>query len=284
MRLELKTTPQLSRYLPLRSNLYWTFKRTVALFGRAFALSTEYRAEMLIWIVSGSLPLIMMLIWIGLAEAGPVGGYTATDFAAYFLTVFLVRQATVVWVLWDLDREIRLGELSPKLLRPLDPYWEHVVGNLAEKTLRMPIVLLPVALGLWLAGAHIDLNLANVAVFTVTIAGAWAIRFNQQYSFGLLTFWFDQVLGLEQTYFALYIGLSGALVPLDLFPDAVRAVVAYTPFPYMIDFPAQVLLGKVAGAELWRGLAAQGAWVLAFAGLRLLLWHRGLKRYGAVGA
>lgn len=268
----------------LRSSLYWTLKQTGALFGRAFALSTEYRAEMLIWIVSGSLPLIMMLIWIGLAEDGPVGGYTATDFAAYFLTVFLVRQITVVWVLWDLDREIRLGELSPKLLRPLDPYWEHVVGNLAEKTLRIPIVLVPVALGLWLTGGRLDLSLLNISVFILTVAGAWTIRFNQQYSFGLLTFWFDQVLGLEQTYFALYIGLSGALVPLDLFPDAVRAVVAYTPFPYMIDFPAQVLLGKVAGADLWRGLAAQGAWVLAFAGLRLLLWRRGLKRYGAVGA
>ncbi len=269
---------------PLRSELLWFFKRTTALFGRAFALLTEYRAEMFIWIVSGSLPLIMMLIWIGLAEDGPVGGYTASDFAAYFLTVFLVRQATVVWVLWDLDREIRLGELSPKLLRPLDPYWEHVVSNLAEKTLRVPIVLLPVALGLWLAGARLDLSLGSVLVFVLAVAGAWTIRFNQQYSFGLLTFWFDQVLGLEQTYFALYIGLSGALIPLELFPDAVRATIAYTPFPYMIDFPVQVFLGKVVGAELWRGLATQGAWVLAFVGLRLVLWRQGLKRYGAVGA
>ena len=268
----------------MRSNLLWFFKRTAALFGRAFALLTEYRAEMFIWIVSGSLPLIMMLIWIGLAEDGPVGGYTAPDFAAYFLTVFLVRQATVVWVLWDLDREIRLGELSPKLLRPLDPYWEHVVSNLAEKTLRVPIVLVPLALGMWLAGAHLNLSLTSVSVFVVAVAGAWTIRFNQQYSFGLLTFWFDQVLGLEQTYFALYIGLSGALIPLDLFPEAVRVVIAYTPFPYMIDFPVQVVLGKVVGAELWRGLMVQGVWVLAFASLRSLLWRQGLKRYGAVGA
>ncbi len=238
---------------------------------------------MFIWIISGSLPLIMMLIWIGLAEDGPVGGYTAADFAAYFLTVFLVRQATVVWVLWDL-REIRLGELSPKLLRPLNPYWEHVVGNLAEKALRIPIVLLPVALGLWLAGARLDLNLTTILVFILTVAGAWTIRFNQQYSFGTLTFWFDQVLGLEQAYFALYIGLSGALIPLDLFPDAVRSVIVYTPFPYMVNFPAEVLLGKVTGSDLWRGLAAQGGWVLAFAGLRSALWRRGLKRYGAVGA
>ena len=284
MRKTFKLEPPPRKRPPLQSNLYWTFKRAAALFGRAFALLTEYRAEMFVWIVSGSLPLIMMLIWIGLAEDGPVGGYTAPDFAAYFLTVFLVRQATVVWVLWDLDREIRLGELSPKLLRPLDPYWEHVVGNLAEKTLRVPVVLVPVALGLWWAGARLDLSPVNLLIFMFTLAGAWAIRFNQQYSFGLLTFWFDQVLGLEQTYFALYIGLSGALIPLELFPDAVRAAIAYTPFPYMIDFPVQVLLGKVAGAELWRGVAAQGVWVLAFAGLRLLLWRQGLKRYGAVGA
>ena len=268
----------------MRARAYWTFKKFGTLFGRAFALLTEYRAEMVVWILSGSLPLIMMLIWIGLAEDGPVGGYTAPDFAAYFLMVFLVRQATVVWVLWDLDREIRLGELSPKLLRPLDPYWEHVVSNLAEKTLRIPLVLVPVALGIGLAGARLDLSLLSVAVFALTVAGAWTIRFNQQYSFGLLTFWFDQVLGLEQAYFALYIGLSGALVPLELFPDAVQAVIAYTPFPYMIDFPVQVLLGKVTGAELWRGLAVQGIWVLAFISLRLLLWRQGVKRYGAVGA
>ena len=54
---------------------------------------------------------------------------------------------------------------------------------------------MPVALGLWLTGGRLDLSLLNLAVFILTVAGAWTIRFNQQYSFGLLTFWFDQVLG-----------------------------------------------------------------------------------------
>lgn len=255
-----------------------------ALFARSLALMTEYRAEVVIWMLSGSLPLIMMLIWIGLAEQGPVGGYGAADFAAYFLTVFFVRQMTVVWVIWELDRQIRLGELSPKLLRPLDPFWEHVVDNLAEKVLRVPLLLPPLALGFWLTGARLAPSLLAVAVFALALALAWTIRFNQQYGFGLLTFWFDSVVGLEQVWFALYFGLSGALAPLSLYPEVIQHLLVYTPFPYLVDFPVQVLLGKVAGTELVRGLMIQFGWAAAFAALRLVLWRQGLKRYGAVGA
>ncbi len=255
-----------------------------ALFVKSFALMTEYRAEILIWMLAGSLPLIMMFIWMGLAEDGPVGGYTAADFAAYFLTVFFVRQMSVVWVMWELDRQIRLGELSPKLLRPLDPYWEHVVDNLAEKVLRIPILLPPLALGFWLAGTRLTPSLVAVFAFLLSLSLAWAIRFNQQYSFGLLTFWFDSVLGLEQVWFALYFGLSGALAPLSLYPEAIQRVLVYTPFPYLVDFPVQVLLGNVTGAALVQGLLIQVLWAAFFIALRLLLWRRGLERYGAVGA
>ena len=81
----------------------------------------------LLKMLSGSLPLIVMFIWTGLAEDGPVGGYSAAD----FLTVFFVRQMTVVWVIWALDQQIRRGELSPRLLRPPDPFGAHVAVALA---------------------------------------------------------------------------------------------------------------------------------------------------------
>lgn len=257
---------------------------TRALFARSFAVMTEYRAEIAIWMISGSLPLIMMFIWISLAEAGPVGGYSAADFAAYFLTVFFVRQMTVVWVLWELDRQIRLGELSPKLLRPLDPFWEHAMDNLAEKVVRIPLLIPPLALGFWLTGARLELALTSVLAFMLALSAAWVMRFCQQYSFGLLTFWFDQVLGLEQVWFALYFGLSGMLAPLSLYPEAIQRIIAYTPFPYLVDFPVQVLLGNVSGSAFWQGLAIQALWVAVFVTLRWLLWRQGLRRYGAVGA
>jgi len=266
------------------TSIVWTWRKARALLVHAFAMMTEYRAETIIWMISGSLPLVMMAVWIGLAADGPVGAYDATGFAAYFLVVFLVRQLTVVWVVWELDREIRLGELSPKLLRPIDPLWGHVADNLAEKVVRLPLVLVPVIVGFWWAGARLPLTAESLGGFGLVVAGAWVVKFFQQYATGLLTFWTDQTAGLERVWFSVSMVLSGALAPLDLFPDAVRAVLPFTPFPYLVDVPVQALLGRLSGAELLTAFAVQAAWGAAFVLATRLLWHRGLRRYGAVGA
>jgi ABC-2 type transport system permease protein len=255
-----------------------------ALLAHAFAMMTEYRAEISIWILSGSLPLVMMAMWIGLAADASVGGYDAADFAAYFLLVFLVRQLTGAWVVWELDRAIRLGELSPRLLRPLDPMWYDVADHVAEKVVRLPLVLLPVVAGLWWAEARLALDAAAVGGFAALVTGAAALRFFQQYAFALLAFWTDQAVGLERIWFSVMLVTSGALAPLDLYPAPVRAVVPYTPFPYLVDVPVQTLLGRLAGPALVQAIAIQAAWLLGFVVLRALLWRYGLRRYAAVGA
>ena len=266
------------------SAVAWRWRKGRALFTHAFANMSEYRAEIIIWMISGSLPLVMMAMWIGLAADGPIGGYGAADFAAYFLVVFLVRQLTVVWVIWELDHEIRLGGLSPKLLRPIDPLWGHVIDNLAEKAVRLPLILVPVAAGLWWAGAQLPLTPASLGGFVLLAMGAWVIKFFQQYATGLLTFWTDQTVGLERVWFSVSMVLSGALAPLDLFPEQVRAVLPFTPFPYLVDAPVQALLGRLAGPDLLQAFAVQAAWGAAFVLGSRWLWRHGLKRYGAVGA
>lgn len=62
-----------------------------------YAYMVEYRAELFLWALSGTLPLILMGIWIKASQSGQFG-LEANDFARYFLTVFLVRQFNVVWV------------------------------------------------------------------------------------------------------------------------------------------------------------------------------------------
>lgn len=254
------------------------------LFATAFAEFAEYRAEIAIWILSGSMPLIMMLIWMGLAAGGTMGGYSAQDFAAYFLIVFLVRQMTPVWVVDTLDREIRMGELSPKLLRPLDPFWvpatQHLCGSAMHVTVALPFVVL----GFWISGAAFAFDPGAIAAFLLAVAGAWLVRFNMLYGLGLLAFWTDQVNALGSLMFTVFMVLGGGLVPLDLFPPGIRAALDWLPFRYMLDFPVQVLLGRIAGLELLQGFAVQAVWAALFIALQRLLWRRGLRRYGAVGA
>jgi ABC-2 type transport system permease protein len=53
-----------------------------------YAYMLEYRAELILWVLSGSLPIILMGVWIKAAQGGRFG-LSPVDFARYFLTVFV---------------------------------------------------------------------------------------------------------------------------------------------------------------------------------------------------
>ena len=69
-----------------------------------YAYMVEYRAELIFWVLSGSFPLIFLGLWNQAAQSGDLG-FTPAEFARYFLGVFLVRQFTVVGVVWGIEKE-----------------------------------------------------------------------------------------------------------------------------------------------------------------------------------
>jgi ABC-2 type transport system permease protein len=66
-------------------------------------------------------------------------------------------------------------------------------------------------------------------------------------------------------------------------PKPWHTVVELTPLMYLAYFPAAVLLGKIQGWELVRGLAMEAAWVVFFILLSRILFHYGTRRYSAFG-
>lgn len=263
----------------------WNKART--LFEVWFAHMSAYRAEILIWMLTGTIPLIMLAVWIGKAQAegGSVGGYTPQGFASYFLAAWLSQQMIVAWVSWELDFQIRQGTMSPKLLRPLDPMWEHLASHATERLVRLPFMLLVLAAGLLIVpGTRLTPDLPHALLYLLSINLAFLIRFAIAYCIGLLAFWFDQATALDELYFTVAAFLTGSFAPLDLYPQWARAIIEWLPFPYVVFYPVQILTGAVNGVEILRILAVQSVWVAIFASLRLVLWRRGLQRYGAVGA
>ena len=210
-------------------------------------------------------------------------GLTPVDFARYFLAVFLVRQFTVVWVVWEFEKEVVEGKLSPRLLQPLDPVWHHISSHLSERVARMPFALLLVVLffilypqAFWLP------SFGNFLLFVVAVVLAFALRFIIQYTFAMFAFWTERASALENFWFLFYLFLSGIIAPLEIFPEPVRAIVLCTPFPYLINFPASLLVGLPV--DVGRGFLSMVAWFLIFLGANRLLWRRGLKQYSGMGA
>ncbi|MBE9052612.1 ABC-2 family transporter protein [Nostocales cyanobacterium LEGE 11386] len=247
-----------------------------------YAYMVEYRAELILWVLAGSLPIILMGVWIQASQEGQFG-LTPVDFARYFLTVFVVRQITVVWVVWEFEREVVEGKLSPRLLQPLDPVWHHVASHLSERVARIPFAFLLIGLffllypqALWLP------SLGQFILFGLAVVLAFILRFVIQYTFAMFAFWTERASALENFWLLFYLFLSGLIAPLDVFPEPVRTIVMFTPFPYLIDFPASLLVGLPV--DIGRGFLSIIGWILLFLGANRLLWRAGLKRYSGMGA
>ena len=277
----------MTRAAPRPSGAMNLWRKARTLFQVWFAHMTVYRAELVIWMLSGLVPLFMLAVWIAKADAagGAIGGFDRQEFAAYFLAAWMSQQWTVAWVAWEFSFQVRTGSLSPKLLRPLDPVWEHFMAHITEHFVRFPFVLALILAGLLVVpGTVLAPGIGAILAYAVCVNLAFGIRFLIAYCIGLLAFWFEEASAFDEFYWLLALFLAGGFAPLEFYPAAVRAVVELTPFPYIIYYPSRVLTGALSAPEVTRVLLVQLAWIAVFLALRAWLWRRGLRRYGAVGA
>ena len=250
-----------------------------------YANMLEYRVETALWALAGVLPFVMLGLWSELASTDPAaaGGLDPTQLGRYFLAVFVVRQFTVAWVVYAFEEDALLGRLAPQLLQPLPPLWRYVAAHLAEQATRLPFVVGIVTIFFALQPGSFWLpSPARAAAGLLAIPLAFAINFLLQSSIACLCFFTERASALERLVYIPFVFLSGLVAPLEMFPPAARRLAEWTPFPWILRFPAALLAGEPLAVG--RGLAVMVAWIALLLPLCLLLWRAGVRRYSAMGA
>jgi ABC-2 type transport system permease protein len=255
-------------------------------FAAGLASNLAYRGAVAIWVVTSVIqPLVFIVVWRTVAGSGSTGGYTAEAFVAYFLVMMVVDHLTFIWHMWEFEYRIRTGAFSPLLLRPVHPIHNDVCENVSYKLIGL-VGILPAAVVLGVV-FHADLSgttFASVAAFLPAVLLAMVLRFVIEWCLALSAFWLTKVSAMNTVFFSLFTFLGGQFAPLSVLPGWLQSVAAWTPFPWTLAFPVEVLLGRRTGTDLLLGYAVQLVWiVLAVVALRLL-WSRATRRYSAVGA
>lgn len=243
-----------------------------------------YRAEMVIWILSATLPLVMMAIWNAATEEAPLGAFGPTEATRYFTFTLIVRQLTGAWIFWELNYQIRTGALSPQLLRPVNPLFFNLAETLAALPWRM-IVLAPILAILvwWRPEILFQPGLGHGVAVVLSIALAFAASWLVQVIFGLAAFWLDQSTGIFSVYFAVWAFLSGYVVPIEFLPASFATLAHWLPFYATLGAPVDLATNGTPGSA-FEVLGQQFLWVIVLGFAVRALWHSGLRRYGAVGA
>ncbi len=215
-----------------------------------------------------------------------VFGYDRAKILTYVFGLLIVKAVVASSKTADISGIISSGELTNYLLKPVNfvRYWFwrdisargiNTMFSILEVGILYVILRPPI---------FVQTNLVSLAGFLILIMIAVVIFFLMLTLVSFIPFWL-----VEQTWPPVFLFLtvseilSGAIFPLDIFPDAIQRVLYFLPFPYLIFMPIQVYLGKVVGMELVRSLLMASFWMVGMMVGVSWVWKRGLVHYRAEG-
>jgi ABC-2 type transport system permease protein len=179
-------------------SIYWSYLKTT------LALQLQYRVAMSIWMIGRLLePTVYLVVWTTVAEAkgGSVGGYSAADFAAYYIVLTLVVQFTFTWIIHEYEYRIRSGELSAVLLKPIHPIHSDIADNIGYKVLTSVIIFPAAGFLYWMFDPVFNTNVTLFGYFVVSMVLACFLRFLLEWSIALVAFWTTRNEAINQMYF-----------------------------------------------------------------------------------
>jgi ABC-2 type transport system permease protein len=236
------------------------------------------------------LPIVTQIfLWYAVFQARggeTLRGYNYEDFVAYYLLTMVARAfSSMPGLASGIAAQIRSGEIKKFLIQPIDLLGFLLLGRIAHKLAYYLVAILPFALVFYLCRDFFPgwPSLTSLAAGVLSLVLAFLLGYYLEACMGLVGFWWLEVSSLLFVYMLFSFFLSGHMFPLDMLPQPWRTLVELTPLQFLAYFPAAVLLGKIQGWELVRGLAIEAAWVVFFIGLSRIMLRYGTRRYSAFG-
>jgi ABC-2 type transport system permease protein len=213
-------------------------------------------------------------------------GFTEEQMMFYYLLVAVVDVLTAVNEDdWQIAADIREGNISQFLLKPVDYLWYRLSLFFSGRIAFIAVAVVPLGVFIFCFRQYVlpPANLTALLVLPFSLVLTALLQFFISYGMAMLAFWLLEISTFIFILFAFEYLASGHLFPLDILPPALRHVLFLTPFPYQLYFPISIYLGKSVGAEMWRGLGIQLMWVVAAYTFARWMWRRGIKKYSAFG-
>ncbi|WP_445002198.1 ABC transporter permease [Exiguobacterium alkaliphilum] len=165
----------------------------------------------------------------------------------------------------ELAHLIKHGGVAIELLRPyhlLDKLLAQDLGAKTSTFFRATLPLLVIAMVF--IGVDPPTSIEAASAFAVSVVLAVLLATLIDLLVGVLSFYTVNVWGLSVLQEAVITIMSGALVPLTLFPDWFQTVSLYLPFASLVYVPVAIYTGEIATSGIWPSILIQLGWVASF--------------------
>jgi ABC-2 type transport system permease protein len=262
-----------------------TLRKWRAIFSIYFQDGLAYRASGLIWIMTDVTTAVTMpLVWVAASKGGDIRGFGTSDFVLYYLCMLLLSSFVTSHIMWELAMEIKEGQFSTALLRPISFYQVSFFRNLSWRIIRLFLFAPFFAVLLFLYRSYMgEATLYLGWEFWAALLLGHLVSFTFVMMMSMLALYTQEVMSIFELYYIPMIFLSGQLFPVALLPEWARGLAKLFPFYYTTGAPTEILIGRVTGQALYVTLGAQALWVVVSYFAAQALWRKGLRHYTGVG-
>lgn len=256
-------------------------RRLVLLIRLHLRRSACYRANVILDLLGALLTVfVLCLFWSAVFRSQTaIAGLDLAYMLRYVLLVRLILTATSPsGVAREIADRVRDGSLLVELVRPYGLLSSIVAQCVSSCLWRMVWIAPPLVIALAILSGP-SLALCRLPSFLLALLIAGTYNIGVEVLLALSAFWLKRNEGVLHARGFLDALLSGALVPLALFPESFQHVLAWMPFRGMIDVPIGVLLGDFPHLALLH----PAAWGLLVWIICSLLHRKALHRFDALG-
>ncbi len=168
------------------------------------------------------------------------------------------------------------GEVNNFFLKPISFYKWHLVRDVSERIIVLGL-LLPIFFLFASIITHLhSLENSTILLFILSLPVCFLLSFNLSFLVGLLSFWVDDMWAVSNIKVVSIMLLGGIIFPYSFFPSAIKNVLFYTPFPYVVSLPARIINKEVNMSEF----AIAFLWIIVLTVVSQKLFKKAVRNYG----
>lgn len=185
---------------------------------------------------------IYLMLWKNIygQKGGSIGGLSLNKMIWYLIITELVTLSRTD-IHNQVNEDVKSGNIAYLLNKPYNYVlycFSYFIGEIGIKLITNGIV--GVTIGLIYVGQLNGFNFYYLPLILLSIIAGCIINFFIYIILALTSFWFEENSAFFWIYSKLIFTLGGMLVPIDLFPNWLKAIAKYLPFAYVTYVPAKL--------------------------------------------
>jgi ABC-2 type transport system permease protein len=211
-------------------------------------------------------------------SGGSINGMTFNQTFIYLALAISIFCLFKTWTDWNMSYEVINGIIVMNLIKPMDIQllaMSKAIGFVFYNFITVTLPALFVIIFIFQPG---EITVRSIILSLIPIVLAFFISFNIDYIIGLTSFYTESIWGISIAKDTIVLLLSGALIPINFFPEILRKIVGLLPFQAIYHIPLTILISKdLSIYEYLKFLGIQLSWAIALYALNRFYYSRAIK-------